>query len=87
MPRVSAFYGIVIWMYWNEGHHQRPHFHARIGDHAASVAFDGEVLGGNLPRRALKLVSEWAALHGDELEANWNRARTRTLLEPIDPLP
>ncbi len=87
MPRVSAFYGIVISMYWNEGHHWRPHYHARFGGHEASIAFDGEVLGGNLPRRALNLVAEWAALHDDELKANWDRARTRAPLKPIDPLP
>ena len=29
MPRVSFFYGIGIWMYFNEGVHNRPHFHAR----------------------------------------------------------
>lgn len=74
-------------MYWDEGHHARPHFHARYGGQQASIAFDGEVLAGQLPRRALSFVAEWAALHLDELEANWNRARTRAPLEPIDPLP
>ena len=28
MPRISAFFGIVIFMYWNEAEHHRPHFHA-----------------------------------------------------------
>lgn len=42
MPRVSAFYGIVIWMYPNEGHHGRPHFHAEYGESEAS--FDIETL-------------------------------------------
>jgi Domain of unknown function (DUF4160) len=41
MPRISAFYGITIWMYWNEGHHARPHFHARYGGQTASIDFDG----------------------------------------------
>jgi hypothetical protein len=31
MPRISYFYGIGIWMYWNEGGHTLPHFHARYG--------------------------------------------------------
>lgn len=34
MPRVSSFYGIAIFMYWNEGGHARPHFHARYGEEA-----------------------------------------------------
>jgi Domain of unknown function (DUF4160) len=30
MPRISSFYGIIIWMYWND--HNPPHFHATYGD-------------------------------------------------------
>lgn len=29
MPRISAFYGITIWMHYDEGGHAVPHFHAR----------------------------------------------------------
>lgn len=87
MPRISAFYGITIAMYWNEGVHARPHFHARYGGRAASVGFDGDVLAGSLPGRALALVVEWVALHRAELEANWERARRSEALEPIEPLP
>ena len=87
MPRISAFYGIGIWMYWNEGQHARPHFHARYAGEQASIDFDGNVIAGALPRRALTLVAEWAALHRAELEANWARAREGGPLEGIDPLP
>lgn len=87
MPRISAFYGITIWMYWNEGVHARPHFHARYADQAASVDLSGAVIAGSLPRRALALVAEWAALHEDELLANWERARRDDQLRPIEPLP
>ncbi len=87
MPRISFFYGITIWMYWNEGVHARPHFHARYAGQAASIDFAGELIAGSLPRRALALVAEWAALHQDELLANWERARREEPLQPIDPLP
>jgi len=40
-------------MYWNEGHHGRPHFHARYAGEAASVDFHGAVIAGSLPPRAL----------------------------------
>ncbi len=73
MPRVSAFYGITIFMYWNEGQHSWPHFHARYAGEAASVDLEGSLIAGALPRRALSLVSEWAQLHADELLANWAR--------------
>jgi hypothetical protein len=45
-------------MYWNEGRHARPHFHARYGSRAASIDLDGEVIAGALPGRALSLVTE-----------------------------
>jgi len=87
VPRISSFYGIAIWMYWNEGVHARPHFHARYAGHAASIDFDGELIAGSLPRRALGLVAEWATLHNAELAANWDRARRDEPLQPIEPLP
>jgi hypothetical protein len=74
-------------MYWNEGAHGRPHFHARYGGHQASIAFDGEIIVGSPPARAHRLVRDWAALHGDALAANWRRALEGEALERIDPLP
>ena len=87
MPRISFFYGISVYMYWNEAHHARPHFHARYAGQAASVDLDGNVIAGSLPRRAQALVAEWAGLHRPGLEANWERARSEQSLEPVEPLP
>jgi hypothetical protein len=86
MPRISSFFGIVISMYWNEGSHRVPHFHAEYGEEQASVAFDGTILEGSLPARSSRFVREWALLHRAELERNWEFARARQPLEPIDPL-
>jgi hypothetical protein len=86
MPRISAFHGIVITMYYRE--HGVPHFHARYAEHDASVAIDTlEVLEGFLPGPTLGLVREWAGMHRDELTANWERARGKGPLKEIDPLP
>ncbi len=87
MPRISSFYGIGIWMYWNEGVHERPHFHARYGEHQASVDLDGQIIAGSLPTNAQRLVREWAAVHRDELVSNWRRAGACEPLEQIPPLP
>jgi hypothetical protein len=73
-------------MYWNEGAHARPHFHARYAGKAASIGLTGELISGSLPRRGLALV-EWAALHQDQLLADWERARGDEPLEAIDPPP
>jgi hypothetical protein len=87
VPRLSSFYGIAVYMYWDEGIHARPHFHARYAGETASVDFDGNVIAGSLPARAQRLVSEWARLHQDELAENWERARNEERLRSIDPLP
>jgi hypothetical protein len=42
MPRISAFYGIVIYMYWNEKDHPVAQFHAYHAGRRASVSMDGE---------------------------------------------
>ena len=85
MPRVSQFFGIVIAMYFND--HAPPHFHAKYQEHEATVSIDTlAVLEGQLPRRALALVLEWATLHRHELQDNWNRAREGTALLRIAPL-
>lgn len=86
MPRISAFYGIVIWMYHDD--HNPPHFHASYGEHWAVYAIDGPaLLAGSLPARARRMVEEWAAQHVAELLVNWQRARADEPLLPIDPLP
>ena len=88
MPRISAFYGIVIWMYHDEAHHRgRPHFHATYGDDEASLDIDTlSILAGELPPRALRLIVEWAGDHQDELRENWQRARNHQRLRRVEPL-
>lgn len=89
MPRVSAFHGIVILMYFNEGNHPgRPYFHARYG--STEATYDVESLDpivGTVPRRANRLIRRWARLHQDELRHNWDLLRSTGRVIPIAPLP
>lgn len=86
VPRISAFYGIVISMNWRE--HLPPHFHAVYGEFEAGVAIaDGRILEGDLPPRARRMVRDWTNLRHDALMANWGRAEARLRLERIEPLP
>jgi hypothetical protein len=86
VPRISAFYGIVIRMFFRE--HEPPHFHAEYGEHRARISIEtGDVLSGGLPRRARRLVREWRELHRAELEDNWAKAALRRPLDIIEPLP
>jgi hypothetical protein len=68
--------------------HPPPHFHAQYGEYVAQIELGTwRVIAGSLPPRALRLVREWAALHPDELAANWERAQALEPLTAIDPLP
>jgi len=85
MPELSRFFGITIRMYFSD--HEPAHFHAVYGEHEALIEINTLlVLRGSLPRRALALVLEWAALHRDELQSDWLRACTGEVLTPIEPL-
>jgi hypothetical protein len=85
MPAISKFYGLIIRMYFDDKH--LPHFHAGYAEYRALIAIqDGSLIAGRLPQRAYRLALEWAALHRDELLANWERARRQETLEWIEGL-
>ncbi len=85
MPVISIFFGIVVRMFYRE--HGIAHFHAEYQGQQATFTFDGEILAGAIrSRTALRLIREWAQLHGEELEGNWQRMRTGEPFEKIDPL-
>jgi len=57
MPQISRFFGIVIYMYFND--HAPPRFHAQHGDNEAVYAIETlETMRGELPRRAHSMVVE-----------------------------
>ena len=82
------FHGILIRMYtFDTQHHHAPHIHARHAEFEASVSIaDGEVLAGELPRRALRLVQAWIELRRDELNANWALAASGQKPFSLQPL-
>lgn len=67
---------------------QPPHFHAVYNEDEVLIEIAGQqVYQGNLPRRQLQMVQQWAGLHFQELQADWRLAQTGQSLKPIDPLP
>ncbi len=85
MPRISQFFGIVVYMYFND--HAPPHFHAEYGGSEALYEIQTlRVYAGSLPRRVHNLVIEWADLHREELMENWLRARNGEPLAEIESL-
>ena len=80
MPVIARFYGIVIKMYFSQSEHGKPHFHAIYGEHNAVYGIEAqEMLEGDLPNRAQRLVREWAASHREDLLQMWNRQEFRQL--------
>jgi hypothetical protein len=84
MPVISRFYGIIIAMYFSD--HHPPHFHAKYAGYEALFSFEGNIIEGELPKRATKFVQEWIKLHKLELEVNWLKAQNGEPLSYIAPL-
>jgi hypothetical protein len=85
MPRISAFFGIIIWMYYDE--HNPPHLHAEFQGNLAVLDFQGSIIKGDLrSRTALRLVRDWIDLHVQELQEDWELARAGRDLREIEPL-
>lgn len=85
MPCISEFYGILIYIYWND--HQPPHFHAKYGEFEILVSINTlEVLEGKFPKRARAMVLEWASEHRTELVEDWNLCSIKQHPKPIPPL-
>jgi hypothetical protein len=73
-PRLSEFYGVKVYMYWED--HNPPHFHAEYAGMEAVISIDPiHVLAGIVPPRVISLVLEWAAMHQIELRACWAQMR------------
>ncbi len=84
MPTISRFYGIVIFMNYND--HLPPHFHARYHDQGVLIEIETGIVQGKMARRALQMIFEWGEKYQQELRRNWELARARKPLEPIPPL-
>ena len=85
MPLICEFFGIKIYMYWNE--HFPPHFHAEYGEYLVLVdIMNVSVLKGVFPGKQLKLVLAWCELHQNELIQNWEAAMNHEEIIKIDPL-
>lgn len=85
MPCISEFYGILIYLYWND--HQPPHFHAKYGEFEILVNIQTlAILEGNFPNRAKAMVLEWASEHRLELIEGWELCRSKQHPKKIEPL-
>ena len=78
MPVIARFYGIIIKMYFKE--HGVPHFHAMYGEYNGVFDIDTlEMIEGDLPGRAVRMVREWAGQYQSELSEMWQTQVFRRL--------
>jgi hypothetical protein len=86
MPEISRFFGIIISIYLKD--HLPPHFHAKYGEYWGKFSIEtGDMIEGNLPRRAIRLVQDWIEIHETELMRNFEEAqKDNPDIKPIAPL-
>lgn len=70
----------------NFNDHSPPHFHAKYGEYHITVEMETGIVEGKFPKRALRLVAEWAELHEVELMMNWHSMMTTGEFRKIAPL-
>ena len=78
MPVIARFYGILIKMYFKE--HGVPHFHALYGEYNGVFEIKSlEMIEGDLPNRAQKMVKEWAGMNQDDLMELWKTQKFKKI--------
>jgi hypothetical protein len=71
MPEITRFYRIIIKLFFAD--HPPPNFQAIYGDYNALFNLETlEIIEGDLPNRATKMVVEWATIYQPELLKMWN---------------
>ncbi|RKW48392.1 MAG: DUF4160 domain-containing protein [Lachnospiraceae bacterium] len=84
MPVIARFYGVVIKMYFRQSEHNPPHIHAIYGEYIGAIDIrTADMIEGDLPKRALKMVQEWVSQHEQELMNMW-KTQEFTELPPLE---
>ena len=81
MPVISRFYGMIVKMFFLASEHNPPHIHVVYGEYVGVIDIRSlQMIQGDLPNKALKIVQEWTQLHQKELLEMWET-------QDIQPLP
>lgn len=84
MPVISRFYGMIIKMFFLASEHNPPHIHVIYGEYVGVIDIrTTEMIQGDLPNKALKIVQEWTQIHQEELLKMWETQDIQPL-PPID---
>ncbi len=78
MPEISRFYGIIIKLFFAD--HPPPHFHVVYGEYNGIFNIDTlNMIEGDLPDRAKKMVVEWASIYQKDLMDIWKTQKFKKL--------
>lgn len=84
MLEISRFYGIIIKMYFLASEHNPPHIHAIYNKSIAVIDIQTlDVIEGEIPKRALRLVKEWVFIHKNEIKNIWETQQFKKI-EPLN---
>ena len=87
MPELSNFYGIYVYMRFNDvQQHYKPHVHVKYGEYEAVISLEGELLAGSLPKKQYKIVVGWLAIREEEVYRAWNHAVKSEKFEKVKPI-
>ena len=79
MPEITRFYGIVIKIFFR-GEHNPAHIHALYGEHNGLFEISSmEMIEGDLPGKAVKLVQEWGRQYQNDLQLMWDNKQIQKL--------
>lgn len=74
MPIISIFYGIVVRLNYND--HNPPHIHVEYqGMKAIFEIKTADLVAGEIPKNAQKLITSWMKKNKSSLLLNWKRAQ------------
>lgn len=84
MPVISRFYGMIVKMFFLASEHNPPHIHVVYGEYVGIIDIrNSEMLQGDLPPKALKIVQEWTTINREELLNMWETQNIHSL-PPIE---
>ncbi|MEQ1931714.1 MAG: DUF4160 domain-containing protein [Parvularculaceae bacterium] len=76
MPTISLFFGFVVQMYWRD--HPPAHIHVLYQGYEALFAIEtGEIIAGELPPSAVRLIRDWIERRRPELIENWENGKLK----------
>ncbi|MGI9173840.1 MAG: DUF4160 domain-containing protein [Rhodothermales bacterium] len=90
MPNLSEYllfrFGIAVRMYYGDkGQHNLPHVHVVYQGEEATVAIpSGELLGGEVDRKALRKARAWITLNEEAIMERWEKAARDIHITRID---